>query len=71
VACRPRLAFPPSYPFEFNGLDNWVICLLGPILLLLGFTPVHRSCQRVSLNALVNELKTKLLEKINLRETKI
>ncbi|KAK2409165.1 hypothetical protein QL285_044613 [Trifolium repens] len=42
VACRPRLAFPPSYLFEFDGLDNWATCLLGPVLLFLGFTPVQK-----------------------------
>jgi hypothetical protein len=25
VACRLRLAFPPTYLFEFNGLYNWTI----------------------------------------------
>ena len=39
VGCRPRLAFPPSYPFELNGLDSWVILLVGLCYLIFGPYP--------------------------------
>jgi hypothetical protein len=38
---RLLVSFPPSYPFEFHGLEDWVILLLGICHSFLGLSPVQ------------------------------
>jgi hypothetical protein len=38
---RLPLAFPPSFPFESYGLEDWVTFILGLYYLFLGLNPVH------------------------------
>jgi hypothetical protein len=39
------MAFPPSHLFEYHGLEDWVILLLGLCHLFLGPSPVQYAWQ--------------------------